>query len=351
LVIGRAEGVARSVGDVRVAVLARLAADQVSLTDDVTVSPDELRSRALEAIETFLTLGDDEGLARAYHMVGEAFWLEARVADAEHAFVRAVSHAERAGDEREVRENLAWFAVAAFQGPVAVEEGLRRCAEVLQRARGDRLIQSFAKQSEGALLAMRGEFDRAREAIREGRGVCQDFGWIAEAAATSQLSAYAEMLAGDLGSAERELLWGCQVLEGIGELGYLSTSAGMLGTVLARQDRLEEADRYIATSIETGSPGDNHTQTEWRIARAEVLARRGDITAAVRAATEAVERASRTDLPNIRGNALVLLASLQLRSGRMSDAASNARLALAEFERKGNVVSAARARELLAELT
>jgi hypothetical protein len=125
----------------------------------------------------------------------------------------------------------------------------------------------------------------------------------------------------------------------------------MLGTVLARQDRLEEADRYIATSIETGSPGDNHTQTEWRIARAEVLARRGDITAAVRAATEAVERASRTDLPNIRGNALVLLASLQLRSGRMSDAASNARLALAEFERKGNVVSAARARELLVELT
>jgi tetratricopeptide (TPR) repeat protein len=334
-----------------VVVLAQLAGDQVALADDVTVSAEEVRSRAMEAVEWFLPLGDELGLARAFHMVGQAFWLESQIADAEEAFVQAVSHAERAGDEREVRESLVWIVLAAVWGPIGVDEGLRRCAEIFDRARGNRQIQAFAKQSEGGLLAMRGDFEGARESIREGQGVLEDFGWVAEDAGIRQLAAFVEMLAGDLGAAESELRRGCEVLERIGEAGILSSTAAMLALVLARQGRLEEADRYISTSVEKGSSSDTWTQVQWRTAHAEVLARRGDVVQAVQVAEEAVEMASRTDAPNDRADARLALTGALREAGRISEAAENARLALAEFERKGNVVSAGRVRELIVELS
>ncbi len=141
------------------------------------------------------------------------------------------------------------------------------------------------------------------------------------------------------------------MLERMGEMGYLSSLAAMLALVLARQGRLEEADRFISTSVETGSSSDTWTQVQWRTARAEVLARRGDVVQAVQVAEEAVEMASRTDAPIDRADARVALTGALREAGRISEAAENARLALAEFERKGNVVSAGRVRELLDELS
>ena len=331
--------------------LAHLAEDQVALLDDVRVSAEEIRSRAMEAVEVFLPLGDELALARAFHLVGQTFWLESRIADAEDAFARAVSHGEQAGEEREVMESLAWIVLAALWGPIDVDAGLRRCAEIFDRARGNRQIQAFAKQSEGGLLAMRGDFGRARESLREGQGVLEDFGWVAEDAGLRQVAAVVELLAGDLRAAERELRRGYEVLERMGELGFLSTLAAMLAMVLARQGRLEEADRYISTSVEIGSSSDIWTQVQWRTARAEVLARRGDVTQAVQMATEAVEVASRTDALNERADAHVVLAGVLRQAGRLVEAVENAHLALAEFEQKGNVVSAGRVRKLLDELS
>ena len=350
-VLARAERLARTGGDAGVVVLARLESDHVALADDVTVSAEEVRSRAMEAVQVFLPLGDEVGLARAFHMVGLAFWLESRTAAAEEAFVQAVSHAERAGDEREVLENLAWIVLAALWGPIEVEAGLRRCAEIFDRARGNRQIQAIAKQSEGGLLAMRGDFERARECIREGQDVLEDFGWIAEDAGIRQLAALVETLAGDVGAAEDELRRGCEVLERMGELGYLSSLAGSLAIILAREGRLEEADRYISMCIETGSASDAWTQVQWRIARSEVLARRGAVTQAVQMAEEAVEMANRTDALNDRADARLALSGALGKAGRITEAAENARLALAEFERKGNVVSAGLVRGLLDGLT
>ena len=328
-----------------------LASDHVALADDVSVSAEEIRSRAKEAVQVFLPLGDELGLARAFHMVGLAFWLESQVAAAEEAFVQAVSHAERAGDEREVRENLAWIVLAAVWGPIDVDAGLRRCAEIFDRARGNRQIQAFAKQSEGGLLAMRGDFEGARESIREGQDVLEDFGWIAEDAGLRQLAALVEMLAGDLGAAEEELRRGCEVLERMGELGIPVEPRGLLAIVLAREGRLggggsihlhERRDGVGQRHLDTGAMA-NRSRGGAGSAR-----RCGE---AVQMADGAVEMANRTDALNDRADARRRTERCAPQGRPVPRGFRDARLALAEFERKGNVLSAGRVRELLDDLS
>jgi tetratricopeptide (TPR) repeat protein len=349
-VFERAEEVARLVRDDRTLALIRLGRIKLSLMDETTVSAGDLRMKAERTVQHFLPLDDDLGLARAFHTLGEIDWLLGHYADAEGMFRRAILHAEQAGEEREVRDNLAWVAVASYTGPIEVDAGLERCADVIARAGGDRLIQAFTKLCEGGLLAMRGEFEKAREAIIEGRGILEDFGWVTEEASASQVSAAVEILAGELEAAERELRRGCDVLLRIGERGYLSTSAGMLANVLAWMDQLDEADRFITLSAETGSPDDGLTQVELRTARAEVLLRRGEVAAAMQPAREAVEIADGTDMLNSRGNARRELARVLREARRTPEAVEQARLAREEYERKGNVVSARGIQRFLHEL-
>ena len=156
-----------------------------------------------------------------------------------------------------------------------------------------------------------------------------------------------ELLAGDSEAAERELRWGCDVLGRMGEKGYLSTTAGMLATVLASQVRLDEAERFIQLSVESAAPDDIRTQVEWRVAKAEVLVRRGDAIRAEDLATQGVEFADRSDELNLRGDARMVLARVLLAASRLEWASRVASEALELYERKGNIVSAERARDML----
>jgi ATP/maltotriose-dependent transcriptional regulator MalT len=194
---------------------------------------------------------------------------------------------------------------------------------------------------------MRGEFDEARKLVRLNRGVWQDLGWLVEEGADSQLRAEIELLAGDLEAAERELRWGCDVLDRLGEKGYLSTTVGMLASVLASQNRLDEAERFIQLIAETGASDDIRTQVEWRMAKAEVLVRRGDTIRADDLATQGVEFADRSDELNLRGDARMVLARVLLAAGLPDWANRVASEAVELYERKGNIVSAERARNLL----
>jgi ATP/maltotriose-dependent transcriptional regulator MalT len=161
------------------------------------------------------------------------------------------------------------------------------------------------------------------------------------------LRAEIELLAGDLEAAERELRWGCDVLDRLGEKGYLSTTVGMLASVLASQNRLDEAERFIQLSAETGASDDIRTQVEWRMAKAEVLVRRGDTIRADDLATQGVEFADRSDELNLRGDARMVLARVLLAAGLPDWANRVASEAVELYERKGNIVSAERARNLL----
>ena len=86
----------------------------------------------------------------------------------------------------------------------------------------------------------------------------------------------------------------------------------------------------------------------WRKARAKVLAAQGDLGQAERLAREAVALAARTDHLEEHADALMTLAQVLRRAGRAAEAAPALSEALRLYERKGNTVLAARAKEALA---
>ena len=90
-------------------------------------------------------------------------------------------------------------------------------------------------------------------------------------------------------------------------------------------------------------------QVPWRGARAKALARRGSVEEAERLAREGVAIAEGSDWPNLRGDALIDLAEVLMAAHDTSGAASAARGAIEQFERKGNTVMASRAWAFLEE--
>ena len=349
-VLVRADEEARSIGDASTEMLARVTWILLSLKDDPQTKIEPLRNDAAQAIEIFLELNDDSGLAKAFHALGELYWWECQIGHAEEAFSKAVHHAERAEDRREVYDNLTWLAMATYVGATPVDDGIRRCAEILTRSGGDRLVELIATDTQAALLAMLGRFEEARGIMRRNRGLWHELGWLVEEAGAGQMYGGVELLGGDLKAAERELRRSYDALDELGEKGYLSTTAGMLANVLASQGRLDEAERYIGLSAETGAPDDVRTQVEWRTAKAEVLTGRGDLAGAARHATDALELVDRTDQLNLRGDARLQLARVLSEVGRIDEAIRVAREALALYQRKGNLVSAGQAKALLSQL-
>jgi len=346
-VLERAEDQARSSGDLASATLARLVQIQLSIKLDMGESLEAIRLETKRAIDLCLELGEDRGAATGYHVMGEIHWGQCKFAAAEEAFRNSVGCAERVGDRRQASDSMAWLAVAAHHGPTSVGDGIERCREISERAPNDRLVQLATSNARAGLLAMRGEFHEARELLRLNREVWHDLGWLVEDGADSMLRAEIELLAGDPEAAERELRWGCDVLARMGEKAYLSTTAGMLASVLASQARLDEAERFIQLSAETGAPDDIRTQVEWRMAKAQVLVRRGDTIGADVLAKQAVEFADRSDELNLRGDARVVLARVLSAARRLDRAIRVADKAVELYESKGNIVSAARARDLI----
>jgi hypothetical protein len=121
----------------------------------------------------------------------------------------------------------------------------------------------------------------------------------------------------------------------------------LLGLALLEQGRndeaLEDADLAASWAVDDDIP----SQVTQLAIRARVLAGRGELAYAETAATDAVERSRASDDPWVRGVALIALAVVLERGDRAEQAAGALREALAGYERKGAVVSAANVRTLI----
>jgi ATP/maltotriose-dependent transcriptional regulator MalT len=103
-------------------------------------------------------------------------------------------------------------------------------------------------------------------------------------------------------------------------------------------------------SREAASPEDVTSQMFWRALRAKVLATRGATSEAERLARDAVELGRKADCIDMQGDVLMDLSEVLRLAGRPHAARGAAEEALSRYRRKGNVVSAGRARAVLADL-
>jgi predicted ATPase/class 3 adenylate cyclase len=295
-------------------------------------------------------MGDDRALVRAFSLLFYVHGTAARYGECAVAAERTIRHAAAAGDEVTARRFVGSLAMSALYGPMPVFEAIATCEEVLARAEGDRKVRARVELAVGQLEAMRGNFERARLLYRRSRASLEELGCFLLAALTSLASAVIEFLAGDLAAAESELRTDYRRLEEMGERNYISTTAGLLADVLYMRGRYKESAEFADVCGRLASDDDVASQFLWRCVRGKLRARHGatgEAEALLSAATALIDS---SDWLDWQGNGLLNFAEVRELAGDPADAAALSEKAAGLFERKGNVVSAERARQLAERL-
>jgi class 3 adenylate cyclase/tetratricopeptide (TPR) repeat protein len=307
---------------------------------------EEAEREARQAITTFRKRGDEQGLARAWWLLGLVQTMYGRFAPATEAWSRAAEHARRAGNRRDALESLSWVPGLVWAGPTPAEEGIRRCREVFGRAQGDKKVMCSALYAQAGFEACLGRFDEARVLLGRARAFVEEVSLpVWTAGPFAQAAGWVELLAGDPAGAERELRRGYETLSAIGEVSLLSTVAGMLAEAIYAQGRYEEAERLTRISEDSAGDEDVYTHVLWQSVRAKVLARQGDMTEALRLAHASAILVETTDSLHLRWHTLMSGAEVLELAGRTADAEAAAREAVRVAERKGNLVGARLGRE------
>ena len=302
----------------------------------------ELVATATGALPVFERLGDDTGLAQALWFIALSDWNRCRVGNAEELLDRALVHAERA-DDRHWRDQIVTMrGLSTVSGPTRAEDALRRCDELLAHTRGARGTEALLTSYSAVLEAMLGRFDAGRQKAARGSAILEDLGRRVTAAGVSYFAARVELLADEPAGAEEIARSALEMLDALGETVNSAVLATLLAEALCRQGRFEEAVAATETSERTAWPDDLHAQVGWRAARAQAYAGRGEPERGEELARTAIALLEDADDLDLRGDAFVALGTTL--SGADRRAAYDEAVAL--YEAKGNLASAARARRL-----
>ncbi len=331
---------ADAAGDRRLAALA--AVELAALwTEQGTSVTKAVEREARRAVEVFDELGDDLGLAKAWHLLGFLEWSRCRFAAAEEHLSRALVHAEGAHDRRQRTSALLALATSAFFGPTPVGEAIDRCEAMLTDADADRFLEGAAASILGALNAMAGDFARAQALAAQGVSTFTELGLELRLAGAREYTSVVALLADDLEAAEQELRLGYDVALRLDARAQLTVLAGMLGDVLCRQGRFDEAAPFARQARE-GAGDDVFAQVTWRRAVAKGEAASGDLDIAVRTLREAAAVTAKTDALNLQADVHVDLANALLAHRNRRAAREALETALALYRRKENAVAIAR---------
>jgi tetratricopeptide (TPR) repeat protein len=302
---------------------------------------ERLEALLVKALPVLEAARDDLSLCLAYEASAFVEFIRARGDAALRAFDRAAKHARHAGLPHQL---LGWRATSRLNGSMPVVELLTWLDENDPREGRDNIL----RVNRAVALSMLGQFDDARAILAEVRTELADRGGGVQLGTITGIeSAEVELLAGDPSTAAELAAEGCRQLEELGAQSYLSTAAGTLARALYALDRLDEAYAWTGRAEELGASDDAFTQLVWRQVRAKVLARRGQHAESERLAREAVAIGEGTEFVSGQGDANADLAEVLLLAGRVEEAAEALEVALARYERKGNVVMVERMRDRL----
>ena len=350
-VVAKTTTAAVASGDVGLQAHAWLLALRVRMGTHPEGWAEEAATEATRAIAVFEELGDERGLAESWSLLGLVGVMSAHFGHAEEAWERAAAYASRAGVRRDELENLAWIPLVLWAGPTPVEQGRRRCVELLERSGGDKKAASSALMAQAAFESLGGNAEIARVLIGRARTLLEEVAlsvWLAGPLA--QFAGWVELMSGDEARAERELRWGYEKLHEIGEAGWLSTVAAILAESVYAQGREAEAEELTRESEESAGAEDAYSHVLLRGVRAKILARRGSAPGAVQLASEAVRLADSTDFLHLRWHARMSNATVLQMIGNAPDAKFAAQAAMRLAGQKGSIVGVDAARTLLEAL-
>ena len=337
-------------GDGRLEAHARIRRSLI-MVNLATSTGEEARREAERAILVFTEAGDDLGLVRAWDLVANLHMLDSQFRAMTEAAERGLECARQAGASREADQVLGLLATAIYCSPLPVTEGIKRLEGIRDLAAGHRFADASVLIKLAGLKAMLGDFDEARTLAIAAKTTAEDLGQQFYAAATAIWAGTIELLAGAPSQAEDVFRSAFEELDRMGEKGVLCTLAAYLAEALYRQERYDEAARYSAVSEEAALADDLMAQYQWRAVRAKILARQGMVAEAEQIGLEAVTIARKSDYINEQADVLMSLSEVLQVARKSEEAVTVTEEALRLYERKGNVVSARRARELLVELT
>jgi class 3 adenylate cyclase/tetratricopeptide (TPR) repeat protein len=347
-VLGEALAGAAAAGDKRLELRTLIEREFFRAFTDPGSSTEDIIRVAETTIPLLEELNDELGLAKAWWLRSEADAIAGSWAARTEALERALVHAKRASDRREVSSIVGQLARALAYGPTPVPEAIRRCEELSESVRGDVEVRAGIASTLAALHARLGQFEQARTLAEEARAIYEELGLRYRLAGEHAFaSGSIELLAGNAAAAVRELRWGYDALEQMGERGTRSTLAAFLAEALVEQGEYREAIEFSRISEETGAAADIVTQAVWRAARAGALAQMGDVSNAELLAQEAVSLAAGTDFLDLHGTTLLVLANVLRVAGDPDAAPPLVERARQAFDRKGNLVSEAKAAALL----
>ena len=333
-------------GDELVRAHAEMLAAQVALHTDPKV--DEERALKLSAITEALAIESSDLRARVDALQVRALVSlnRCRFGDMLAALEEALPLLQGQDPESQLlrRDVQDGICAAVSFGPTSASAAIARIDQMASAETGLPLGKYL---SAPWLLAMQGEFDEARRLIKAGIEYVDERGLVSRRGDFAVTKAGVELFAGDLEAAQNAYAEAIAIWEALGATSYLSTLAALRAIVLYQLGRTEEMGEAIRLARENGSPTDIATQAAWRIAAAQRAADQGRLDEAEQLIGEAIALVEPTDFLELRSRVFAAHAHIEARAGRVAGWHSGLGRALAEHERKGNLVDAKRIRDLI----
>jgi len=297
------------------------------------------------AIETNTELGDERGLAEVRRLLALAHRRRGRMAAATAELERALVHADLSGQQVTRRRMIGSLLYALFDGPATVADTIGRCEALLRDYGDDRIVRALITRALSAFLAMSGRFDEAQEHVRESSLVLDELNQVTPSLYRG-IAAEAKELIGDRAGAERELraMWlAFRDIRGSVPDGRAMGAAYRLARLYCDEGRWDAAATSLAYGRDVPEPS-HSDPVEWVLLRLAVSGRLaahdGRLAEAVTLTQRAVERADRSDRPNLRARVRLALAEVQRAAGAAAEAEAAVAKAIELYEAKGNVAAA-----------
>jgi len=318
---------------------------------DLVLDPQQDVAAARDAVAVLQRDGDEEGLARAWFALALAEWTQGQWNVMREPLDRAIEHARRAENRSLEVHALSFILSTLTLGDTPIDEALETASQYLEDRADSRELQGFWARMRGNLLAHLGRVEEGRALLEEARQIFAELGHREGLSLLPFATGRIELIEGDPVAAERELRAGVELMEEIGDRSRAASLVPLLADALTDQNRIDEAEQLLKMAREYAPKDDPNAEAFRRAAEARVLVRRGAFDEAVRAASEGIAMAKKTQELLTLPDLLVYQAEVLEMAGQPEAAEAALREAADAAARKGSLGYLQHVNDRLAALT